>query len=90
MAVQFFHHCHRHRHYQKRLQLFDSDTIAAFTSAMRVEAGWQLSRWYSFGGCNGDLCCAKLGAGMIGRIRRCGIECLMISLVLSLSLAVVV
>ncbi len=67
---------------------FGPDTIAAFTSAMRVE---QLATqpMVSFGVAMATYVAQNFGAGMIGRIRRGVFECSMISLVLSLSLAVV-
>ena len=65
---------------------FGPDTIAAFTSAMRVE---QLATqpMVTFGVAMATYVAQNFGAGMIGRIRRGVFECSMISLVLSIVLA---
>ena len=67
---------------------FGPDTIAAFTSAMRVE---QLATqpMVSFGIAMATYVAQNFGAGMIGRIRRGVFECSMISLTLSIALAAV-
>ncbi len=67
---------------------FGPDTIAAFTSAMRVE---QLATqpMVSFGVAMATYVAQNFGAGMIGRIRRGVFECSMISLILSIVLAAV-
>lgn len=67
---------------------FGADTIAAFTSAMRVE---QLAAqpMVSFGIAMATYVAQNYGAGMIGRIRRGVFECSMISLASSIVLAVI-
>lgn len=67
---------------------FGPDTIAAFTSAMRVE---QLATqpMVTFGVAMATYIAQNYGAGMIGRIRRGVFECSMVSLTLSIVLAIV-
>lgn len=67
---------------------FGPDTIAAFTSAMRVE---QLATqpMVTFGIAMATYIAQNYGAGMIGRIRRGVFECSMVSLTLSIILAII-
>ena len=88
MAVQFSIIAISNTITQSVCNTFGSDTIAAFTSALRVE---QLATqpMVSFGVAMATYVAQNYGAGMIGRIRRGVFQCSMISLTLSIVLAAV-